>query len=136
MHNILNYQINDKGALYNSISFRSAYDTITLLQMYKDKQSWYRNKYFKRYFNYTSLFFRDIKMATNTKSNFFTSFYLFKLRHVIFYKFWYRMLTIGHFMTILLNRLAFFMMNKSYRKAIINDRKRIYTNFKSFFNEF
>ncbi|EDP71444.1 hypothetical protein FBALC1_03132 [Flavobacteriales bacterium ALC-1] len=136
MHNILNYQINDKGVLYNSISFRSAYDTILLIQKHKDYQIWYNDKFFKSYFCYTSLFFQDIKTVTNSKSNYSTSFYLFKLRHLIFYKFWNRVLTFSNFLFILLNRLIYFTINKSYRKAIINDRKRIYTHFKSFFNSF
>ncbi|WP_299119821.1 nucleotidyltransferase family protein [uncultured Winogradskyella sp.] len=144
MHNILNFQINDKGTLYNSISFRSAYDTIVLLQEYNHKKEWYNkwynkwynNKIFKRYFNYTSLFFNEIKIITNAKSNFFTSFYLFKLKHIKFYKFWNRLLKLTNFISVMLNRMSTFLLNKSYRKAIINDRKRIYIYFKSIFDNF
>ena len=76
MHNILNFQINDHGALYNSISFRSAYDTIILQQDYTGTRDWYKIKVFRNYFQYSSLFFMDIKKATNVKTNIFTIFLL------------------------------------------------------------
>jgi len=136
MHNILNFQINDKGALFNSISFRSTYDTISLKRDYTDNLNWYQNKNFKEYFKYNSLFFNDIKLWTKAKSNFSTDFYLFKLKHIQFYQFWNKVLTFSSFMPILLKRFFFFVSNKAYRKAIIDDRKRIFKFFKSIFNIF
>lgn len=136
MHIILNFQINDKGALYNSISFRSAYDTIVLQRGYKDNTTWYQDKYFKKYFNYISLFFNEIKIATKAKSNFSTDFYLFKLKHIWFYKFWNKSLEFSRFTPILLHRFLYFLSNKPYRKAIINDRKRIFEFLRSIFNIF
>jgi len=136
MHTILNFQINDKGALFNSISFRSAYDTIALQRDYKDDTTWYGSKIFKSYFNYTSLFFKDIKIATKAKSNFLTFFYLFKLKHITFYRFWNKLLNISSLVALLLKRLSFFVSNRPYRKAIINDRKRVFKHFKSILNKF
>lgn len=136
MHNILNFQINDKGALFNSISFRSTYDTIALKLDYNENLNWFQNKIFKQYFKYSSLFFNDIKQWTKAKSNFSTDFYLFKLKHIRFYQFWNKVLTFSSFMPILLKRFFFFVSNKAYRKAIIDDRKRIFKFFKSIFNIF
>ncbi|WP_339754425.1 nucleotidyltransferase family protein [uncultured Winogradskyella sp.] len=134
MHNILNYQVNDKGTLYNSINLRSAYDTIVLQRDYNTKPNWYNYKIIKRYFKYTSLFFNDIKITTKTKSNLSTSFYIYKLNHTTFYKSWNQLLTFLSFIKILCHRLYFFMRNKSYRNLIIKDRKRIYRHFLSTIN--
>ena len=136
MHNILNFQINDKGALYNSVNFRSTYDTIALQHNNTNEIIWDENKYFTRYFNYTSLFFKDFTTAYKAKTSFLTSFYLFKLKHIRFYKFWNKSLVLSSITPLLLKRLLFFLSNKPYRKAIINDRNRIYTYFRSIFNIF
>lgn len=131
MHNILNFQINDHGALYNSISFRSAYDTIIIQQEYSKVEEWYKSSIFKSYFKYTSLFFNDIKVVTNIKPNIFTYFYLFKLKHIKFYKNWNKLISIRRFTPILFNRIWLFISNRSYRKAIIEDRNRIFVDFRS-----
>lgn len=136
MHNILNFQINDYGALYNSISFRSTYDTIIIQRSYTGIKEWYKSKLYKNYFKYTSLFFEDIVIATNVKTNIFTNFYLFKLKHLKFYKNWNKLIGIIRFSPILLYRLWLFICNKTYRKAIITDRNRIFNHFKSILNHF
>jgi len=131
MHNILNHQINDYGSLYNNINFRSAYDTILLLQNYSQPNKLYQFNLFKRYFDFTGLFFEDIKTLTNAKSNIYTHFYLFKLRHRKFQKNWNKLLRIGYFIPILSNRFWLFLSNKRYRKAIITDKKRVFTHLMS-----
>ena len=136
IHNILNFQINDHGALYNSISFRSAYDTVTLQRKYSGAKDWYTKKPFKNYFKYTSLFFKDIKVVTSVKPNIFTYFYLFKLKHIKFYKIWNYLISLSRFIPILLNRIWIFISNRSYRKAIIENRNRIFADFRSILNNF
>lgn len=136
MHNILNYQINDHGALYNSISFRSAYDTVILQQEYSGIKIWYNKTIFKNYYKYHGLFFKDIKIVTHAKTDIFTSFYLFKLKHIRFYKNWNSILKLSRFLPILLKRTLFFITNKAYRKAIFKDQKRILTHFRSIFENF
>ncbi|RED47046.1 putative nucleotidyltransferase-like protein [Winogradskyella eximia] len=136
MHNILNFQINDYGALYNSISFRSTYDTIIIQRGYSGAKEWYKKKVYKNYFKYTSLFFEDIRVSTNVKINIFTNFYLFKLKHLKFYKNWNKLIGVMRFTPILLYRLWLFISNKTYRKAIITDRNRIFNHFKSILNHF
>jgi len=131
MHNVLNFQINDYGALYNSISFRSIYDTIILQQKYKGNKEWYKNKIFKKYFIYSSLFFNDIIIVKHGYTRVLTGFYLFKLKHIKFYKSWNKLLKLISFIPIITNRMCFFMSNSSYRKAVIKDRKRIFAHFTS-----
>ncbi|WP_412560003.1 nucleotidyltransferase family protein [Winogradskyella sp. MIT101101] len=131
-HNILNYQINDKGSWFNSISFRSAYDTLILLRGKHFNPSDYNNKIYRKYFNVSGLFFNDIKVLTKSKESFLTSFYLFKLTHISFYKFWNTLLKIIDSSLLLFGRTLFFLKNKDYRKAIINDKERIYNRIKSF----
>lgn len=135
MHNILNFQINDYGALYNSISFKSAYDTIVLQQSNFKFTEWQTNRIFIDYFRYTSLFFNDIKIVTKVESNIFTSFYLFKLKHIKFYKIWNKLLKICSILPGLIKRIWFFIFNKAYRRAIFKDRDRIYTYFMSILNK-
>ena len=133
-HNILNFQINDKGALYNSISFRSAYDTIVLLSDSNVEKTWYSHKIIKSYLCFTSLFFKDTQITTKCTSNFSTYFYLFKLKHIWFYKFWNNLLKLRSITPVLLNRIFLFISNKTYRKAVINDRKRIYRYLQTIFS--
>ena len=130
MHNILNYQVNDHGARHNSISFRSAYDSIALLRKYNYRITWNTNHYFQNYFNITGLFFNDIALQVKNEQNHNTAFYLFKLKHIGFYKLWDKLLNITSTSGILLKRLAFFLKNKPYRKAIINDKNRIVNHLK------
>ncbi|WP_225035073.1 nucleotidyltransferase family protein [Winogradskyella sp. SM1960] len=131
MHTILNHQINDEGALYNSITFRSAYDTILLLQDYTEPNTWSNQKVFKKYFKYTSLFFNEIRKTKNVKPDIFSYFYLFKLKHIKFYRIWNKLLRLGAIIPILLHRSWLFISNKAYRKAIILDKNRIFTHFMS-----
>lgn len=133
MHNILNFQINDHGALYNSISIRSSYDTILLQREYIGAKKWYEEKMVKKYFKYNSLFFKDIKNVTNATPNIFTYFYLFKLKNIKFYKNWNILIKLSRFTPILCNRIWFFISNRAYRKAIIKNRSRIYADFKAVF---
>ncbi|MDN3492034.1 nucleotidyltransferase family protein [Winogradskyella bathintestinalis] len=136
MHTILNFQINDQGALYNSISFRPAYDAIVLLQNYSGSKPWYALPIIKNFFRYTGLFFKDITTATHIKPNIFNHFYLFKLQHIRFYKCWNYLLNLGHLIPILLKRGWLFISNSAYRKAIIRDRHRILAHFRQNINFF
>ncbi|MBV7269260.1 nucleotidyltransferase family protein [Winogradskyella luteola] len=133
-HNILNYQINDYGNLYNGISFRSIYDTISLQRRQKMDITTYKNRVFKKYFRLAGLFFEDIQKMSGLKTNFTTAFYHYKLRHRVFYKFWNRLLKLTHFFTILLKRIPYLLTNKAYRKALFADRRRVYNYFISILN--
>jgi len=131
MHNILNFQINDNGALYKSISFRAAFDTISLLRINATDLNWNLNKYFTNYFKTTGVFFKALKTKRLKTFDYSKSFYLFKLKYSQFYKIWNKCITLISLIPILFRRMLLFLSNKSYRKAIINDKKRIYVHFKS-----
>lgn len=130
LHNILNYQINDKGSLYNSISFRSAYDSIILHK--KEGEAKVKiSKVIRKYYNLLSIFFKDLPEKYES-SNFTRRFYIYKLKHIGFYRFWNKLLKLAEFLWIIIGRMPHFINNKSYRKAILKDRKRIFIYFKSF----
>lgn len=130
-HNILNYQINDKGNLFNSISFRSAYDTIKLLRIGPSIYDYSDKKNFKKYYAIVGAFLADIKEFIDVKPSLHTSFYLFKLKHVKFYRAWNKILMIRQLLKNILSRTVIFITNSEYRNAIIIDRNRIFKYFKS-----
>ncbi|APY07953.1 hypothetical protein BWZ20_06385 [Winogradskyella sp. J14-2] len=125
LHNILNYQINDKGNLYNSINFRSAYDCIVLYN--KANIDLPKNsKTIRKYYNLLGLFFSDIpNKHKNTNST--TSFYFYKLNHIGFYKVWNKLLKLLDFSWTVMSRVPYLIGNKAYRMALFKDRKRILT---------
>ncbi|WP_299519996.1 nucleotidyltransferase family protein [Winogradskyella sp.] len=129
-HNVLNYQINDKGKLYNSISFRSAYDSIILSRKLSFHIDTNDDKTLENYFNILGLFFKDLKPLGSRKT-FMARFYLYKLNHIKFYKSWNRLLNLTYYLRIFLGRVPFFFSNKAYRLAVLNDRRRIFKYFKS-----
>lgn len=129
LHNILNYQVNDKGSLHNSISFRSAYDSIALFHKYgiiELKPS----KLIATYYNILSLFFDDFPEHYKT-TTFTTRFYMYKLKHIAFYKRWNKLVKLLDFLRIVIGRIPLFIKNKAYRNATLKDRKRIFGHFKS-----
>ncbi|WP_299127599.1 nucleotidyltransferase family protein [uncultured Winogradskyella sp.] len=124
-HNILNFQVNDNGNLYNNINFRSAYDTILLIKTKGLKPLWYNEKIIKDYNTIINLFFADTNGQIIDNQLFAKKFYLYKLKHPRFYKIWNRIITLKYNLKLILNRIKFFCTNNAYRKAIIKDRKRI-----------
>ncbi len=131
LHNILNAQINDKGALYNQIHFRSAYDSISLLREYQDHIPFLKKRYIQDYFNLIGLFFEDIRRNVKIQSNISTALYLYKLKYPSFYKF-SKKLTYGRELSYsLLQRTGLLLTQTPYRKAIIKDHKRILNHIKT-----
>jgi hypothetical protein len=128
-HNILAYQINDNGYYYNSISFKSGYDTIRIQRQHDISLDYFAGKIIKQYLNLLALFFVDLRQNYNYQSNFITNFYVFKLKHLRFYKSWNKLLSLVNYSIVIFNRALLFLKTKSYRKAIIRDRNRVYKNF-------
>ncbi|WP_299361344.1 nucleotidyltransferase family protein [Winogradskyella sp.] len=131
-HNILNYQIDDQGYFYNSINFRSAYDTIVMMKKVSFNIDTHTNKRLRNYFNIIGIFFKDV-LPVYTKNSFSKRFYLFKLKHTNFYKIWNKHLKIRNLIWTSISRIPYFITNKRYRKAIYDDRKRIFSILKSVF---
>lgn len=123
LHNILNYQINDKGSLYNSINFRSAYDSVVLNN--KDHVILgTTTKVIRKYFSILGLFFEDFP-KTYKSANFTTWFYSYKLKHLSFYRIWNKILKLTYFLWTMMGRIPHFIKNKDYRTALLKDRSRI-----------
>ncbi|WP_422107338.1 nucleotidyltransferase family protein [Winogradskyella sp.] len=130
-HNILNYQIADQGSLYNTLNIRSVYDFIILLRRHNyiiDSSDRLVNKYIY----ISALFFKDLEVL-HPQINHLTKFYLFKLKHLKFYKFWNKLLKLTDLVGVLSKRMLFFLSNRAYRKAVLNDRTRISEVIRSIF---
>ena len=131
-HNILNYQINDQGGIYNSISFRSAYDSLVLIKSVNYDFELDNAKIFRKYINIIGLFFKDLSHL-KPEHNAATSFYIFKLKHIKFYKLWNKLVANVVFLKIVMGRIPHFLFNKAYRTAVLKDRSRIIRHFRSVF---
>ena len=132
LHNILNYQINDRGSLYHNISFRAAYDTIILLQKVNVARlkKIYNKKPFKSYFKNLSLFFKSLRTQLGVQPSLISHFFLLRLKYKKLNRIYYMLLTRIAFMIEVINRLYFFVFNTNYRTAVLNDKTRIVNVFK------
>ena len=129
LHNILNYQVNDKGSLYNSINFRSAYDSVVLNN--KDHVILgTTTKVIRKYFSILGLFFEDFPKTSKT-ANFTTWFYSYKLKHLSFYRIWNKILKLTDFLWTIMGRIPHIITNRAYRTALLKDRKRIFSHIRS-----
>ena len=127
-HNILNWQINDKGYYYSRIGFRSAYDSLIILNTHqklsiKDEL---KNSYIRSYYLILSIFFEDIDLDSIKTRGLKLKFLKYRLKNQILSTFMDRILNKLLFLNILLNRFYQFIMNKNYRKDVISDQKRIF----------
>lgn len=129
-HNILNYQINDQGRYYNSISFRSAYDSLVIQRKNEFDISQLQTKIFKNYYDILGLFFCDIK-ANNSKKSLTARFYLFKLKNIGFYRFWNKLLRTLYYLSVVIGRIPKFLISRSYRQTAIKERKRIFQHLRA-----
>lgn len=132
-HNVLNSQVNDKGQLYQNMSFRSAYDSIILLKLIdpNDIAKALKTKKIKSYLERLSLFFDDLKLEQNIKPTVFTKFYLFKLKHKKFHIFYDKILNLVSFIWIVFGRFYLLLTSSKYRKAVLADRKRVFKHLKN-----
>lgn len=124
LHNILNHQINDNGELYKIFAMRPAYDTLILLEQYdfshlikKLKHNPYKN--YLVLINYYFLLpqYLDIK-ASYSK-------YDMILKHSFLRKLYIKGVKMYMVFKELSNRLKLFVFNSAYRKAILNDKRRV-----------
>lgn len=127
LHNILNWQYNDYGSLTNSLSFRSAYDTVKLLQAQPNllKISWSNHRAINKYFKVIRGFFVDVKSFEPRSNNRYARIYKFKLRYPKILAYYNRVLRFFNRMPILWERLKMFIRNKNYRASVWKDRRRV-----------
>ncbi|WP_298892577.1 nucleotidyltransferase family protein [uncultured Psychroserpens sp.] len=130
-HNILNFQINDRGHYYSKLSMRSTYDSLVLMRLFPELIASNNNKYFTSYFSLNSIFFEEFKGIELSQSsiNKFTS----RLKSPSLDSFHRKRLTLSILLRQIPSRLSTFVINKKYRKALFNDRKRILKELKSKF---
>ncbi|MDW5287901.1 nucleotidyltransferase family protein [Formosa sp. PL04] len=134
IHNVLNFQINDSGSFYNYIGLKNCFDSIVLLPHLKeeDKNQLFRNKHIANNFNLGHLYFNDIlKPIKSLRLTYNTKIYRLKNRSKTFNLWHYKSLAYLDFSKLLLHRSWFFIINKNYRKDILNDRERIKAFIKS-----
>ncbi|WP_299338569.1 nucleotidyltransferase family protein [uncultured Psychroserpens sp.] len=132
MHNILNFQINDKGHYYSNISMRSAYDSIVLLNTSPKLLNAVENKYTRSYFNLISVFFKDILSGFEPDVAIVKTFEA-RLKSPKQNRIRTKRLAIVEYLKLVPSRFILFLKNKDYRVAIYKDRKRILNELKSKF---
>jgi hypothetical protein len=130
LHNILNHQINNNGNLYKTISFRSFYDSTLLLKRHdfryliKDIQK----KPYKDYLYSLNHFLKPTELleirSEKTFINYLTT-------NSFLHKTYIKIVKINLTIYMLTKRAIFFLSNSDYRKAILNDRKRVINHLKN-----
>ena len=127
-HNILNWQINDKGFYYSKIGFRSAYDSLILLNTHQEFfiKDELRNSYTRDYYLILSIFLEDIELGNFKNRGLKFNFLRYKLKHQNLSNFIDKILNILAFTKTLINRFYLFIRNKNYRKDVISDQKRVF----------
>lgn len=121
-HNILNFQINDKGYYYNDFGFKSAYDSLILLKNVDvlEINDLFKEKVYRNYFSLLTIFFPEIKIRNHRIGvKVFQKTFLFKLKNPIIKKLWYRFLKFINYGYIISTRCVLFIRNGPYRKEII-----------------
>ncbi|WP_299778132.1 nucleotidyltransferase family protein [uncultured Formosa sp.] len=133
-HNVLNFQINDLGSFYNYIGLKNYFDTLVLwphLNL-EEQRIVLRNKHILNNFNLGSIYFKDIpKPPRSLRLIYNTKIYQLKNQSKAFNYWHYKIHTYIDFSKLLLHRTYFFIINKNYRKDILNDRSRIKAFIKS-----
>ena len=128
IHNVLNFQINDLGTFYNYIGLKNCFDSIVLLPHLnkEEKEKTFQNKHIANNFNLGSQFFNEIPKPPNSlKLRCNNKIYHLKNKYKTFSRWHYKSLSYLDFSKLLLHRLWFFIINKNYRKDILNDKERI-----------
>ncbi|WP_434037623.1 nucleotidyltransferase family protein [Formosa sp. 4Alg 33] len=128
IHNVLNFQINDFGSFYNFIGLKNFYDTLVLLPHLEldDEKELFKNRHLKNNFNLGRLYFNDIpKPPTSLRLTYNTKVYLLKNKYQNFGFWHYKILSYIKLLKLVLHRTWFFLVNRNYRKDVLNDRQRI-----------
>ena len=131
-HSILNFQVNDFGHFYNTMSLRSFYDTAKIIKDQKPSEpSFFKQEYVKSYISIGRLFFNDFhNLGFNT---FRSRFFLKRMNNSFLNKTTDFTLKKAMLFKLLCNRFFFFLKNKNYRKDVLKDYKRIFLLLKSKF---
>ncbi|MCD2257659.1 nucleotidyltransferase family protein [Psychroserpens luteolus] len=130
-HNILNFQINDRGHYYSKLNMRSTYDSLVLILLFPELIISNTSKYFTSYFSLNSIFFEEFKNVELSQSR--INKFISRLKSPGLDSFHRKRLTLSVLLRQIPSRLSTFVTNKKYRKALFNDRKRILKDLNSKF---
>ncbi|MFD1292843.1 nucleotidyltransferase family protein [Lutibacter holmesii] len=133
-HNILNLQINDGANFRKYLHFRTAYDTIVLLNKNPiiNLKKAYPKSYFQNYFVIYALYFNDFELKKPSfQSKVHLQLYKFKTRSHSNEKNWNIVVFYYYLFSKLINRSWYFMTKKEYRNGVIKYRKRIINDLKT-----
>jgi hypothetical protein len=133
-HTVLNWQINDRGMMKNSINFRSLYDCSVLLKKDSNlsKNSQLQTKVFARYFSLYALFYPTFQIKRSTVTRIKKWFFIRRLKSPFFNRIWQKITRLRIVTLFLLGRSYYFITNKKYRKAIVSDRNSQASKLKKF----
>jgi len=132
-HTILNLQINDQGNYYKFVNFRTAFDSVSILNKHPEIeiQQKYTTTAFTNYFMLHALFFNDFNWSsTSVWSQLKVAFFKFKTRHHWFLTSWNKLLFFIYYFPFLLHRSWYFITKKGYRTGLIKDRNRVFKEVK------
>ncbi|WP_066221530.1 nucleotidyltransferase family protein [Formosa haliotis] len=128
LHNILNFQINDKGSYYNFIGLKNYFDTLVLLPRLNtsDLASITKNVYVRDNINLGTLYFKEFPSLKKTiRERLKLNTYRFISSNRRAKSLHYKSLAYFDLSKLLLHRTWFFIKNKNYRKDVLNDKERI-----------
>ena len=139
VHTVLNFQINDYGSYYNYLGLRNAHDVSILLNKIPKALviKLLSKKYMRSFVDKMSVYFKlDVYYKKNLRNFYNTSFYILKQQYKLLNKTAYYILNIFKTLGILLHRFFIFLVNPAYRKASLNDHKRVVKLLKNHLNPF
>nr|WP_321231945.1 nucleotidyltransferase family protein [uncultured Psychroserpens sp.] len=129
IHNILSHQINDKAHYYTQFSFRSSYDTLTLLKRSSKLLKHYDIKYVTSYFSINSIFFKVFNAAVLNKS--YIKKFETRLNSPLLGSFHKKRLKFTESFNQITIRIIVFVKDKNYRIAVYKDRHRLFRELKT-----
>ncbi|TXE18874.1 nucleotidyltransferase family protein [Psychroserpens burtonensis] len=131
-HSILNFQVNDFGYFYNSMSLRSLYDTMIIMKTLTTTDTGFlKLPFVKSYIAIGHLFFSDFNdVSSNT---FRSQLFLKRMNNKFLKKITDILLKKSMLIKLICHRSFFFVKNKNYRIDIIKDYRRILSLLKSKF---
>ena len=133
-HNILNLQINDDANFRKYIHFRTAYDTLVILNKHPilDLRKAHPKSCFQNYFLIHGLFLKDLELKKpSIHSQIQLKLFKFKTSSSSTEKLWGFVVFYYYLISKLINRSWYFITNKEYRNGAIKYRKRIINDLKT-----
>jgi hypothetical protein len=131
-HSVLNFQVNDFGHFYNSMSLRSLYDSMIIMKTLTTTDTRFlKLPFVTSYISIGHLFFSDFNAVSS--NTFRSQLFLKRINNKFLKKTTDILLKKSMLIKLICNRLFFFIKNNDYRIDVMNDYKRIFLLLKSKF---